>query len=135
MSSSVLTPVPNHSLFIKRIPFETRLRDAEYAVLHSDRIRLFGQWRLHVEFAQGKRKTPSEMRYCDSFRLSSPSASSLHSNNYRSHRNRSRSSSSRSRSRLRRVRSASRSSRSSSRSFRDYRKSSRDHHHHHHHHH
>lgn len=24
MSSSVLTPVPNHSLFIKRIPFETR---------------------------------------------------------------------------------------------------------------
>ncbi|KPM11061.1 RNA recognition motif containing protein 2 [Sarcoptes scabiei] len=27
MSSSVLTPVPNHSLFIKRIPFETRSDD------------------------------------------------------------------------------------------------------------
>ncbi|OTF72625.1 RNA recognition motif containing protein [Euroglyphus maynei] len=84
--------VPNRSLFIKRVPFQTRCQDlrsifeefgtvkdvyiprdyytgrirgfaydAEYAMRKLKYVHLWGN-ELQVEFAQGDRKTPTEMR-------------------------------------------------------------------------
>nr|XP_027199842.1 serine/arginine-rich splicing factor 12-like [Dermatophagoides pteronyssinus] len=98
-SSPTFSTKPNRSLFIKRVPFQTRcqdlrsifeefgsikdvyiprdyytgrirgfayveferIKDAEYAMRKLKHVRLWGH-ELQVEFAQGDRKTPTEMR-------------------------------------------------------------------------
>ncbi|XP_076371955.1 serine/arginine-rich splicing factor 10-like [Tachypleus tridentatus] len=105
------------------IQFED-MRDAEDAIYSLDRTRFFGR-ELEIEFAQGDRKTPNEMRSKEhSRRSSSPYYSNSRRDDYRGRRRRSRSRSSHRRDYRKRSRHSYSHSRSRSKSRDRRRKSS-----------